>query len=65
MSQYAGLMNLELGGLVEDWEKVTQPVYGPQNCVEWFRHVNRKYVKHTASTPMNFKIAKFYRVVGM
>jgi len=65
VSQYVGLMNLELGGLVEDWEKVTQPVYGPQNYVEWFRHVNRKYVKHTGSTPMNFKIAKFRCVVRM
>ena len=65
MTQYVGLMNLELGGLVEDWEKVTQPVYGPQNYVEWFRHVNRKYVKHTGSTPMNLKIAKFRCVVRM
>jgi len=47
VTQYVGLMNLELGGLVEDWEKVTQPVYGPQNYIKWFRHVNRKYVKHT------------------
>lgn len=65
MSQYVRLINLQLGGLVEDWEKVTQPVYGPQNYVEWFRHVNRKYVKHTGSTPMNFKIAKFRSVVRM
>jgi len=51
-------MNLELGGLVEDLEKVTQPVYGPQNYVEWFRHVNRKQVKHKCFHASEFQDCK-------
>ena len=44
---WGAVIRLELlGGLAQHWEKVTQPVYGPQNYVEWFRHVNRKYVTH-------------------